>query len=240
MITTETLFYGGLKVLQKEKGYRFSVDAVILAHHIPLKGVQVAVDLGTGCGIIPLIVAQRSPSARIYGIEIQKDLAELAAKNVRLNGMEERITIVHGDMKDFGSFLAPGMADVVFSNPPYGRLLSGRVSPDQERAVAKHEIKACLSDVMSVADKLLKVGGRLCVIYPAHRAIDLLTQMRASKLEPKGLRFVHSMKDSEAELAIAEGLKYGNPGVTVSPPLIVHKKDGTYTDEATDMLKGGA
>jgi len=236
MITTESLFRGRLKIRQRKKGYRFSIDTAILAHHVDLKGTDTAVDLGAGCGIISIILAHRVPSAHLYGIEIQRDLAELAAANVRLNGMEDRITIVHGDMKHFRSYLRPGGADVVFTNPPYRRFLSGRVCPDRERAVARHEITVSLSDVISVAGKLLRPSGRLFVIYPAERATDLITQMRAFKLEPKRLRLVHSREDSEAELILAEGSKHGKPGVKVSPPLVVHKRDGSYTDEVKEMI----
>jgi tRNA1Val (adenine37-N6)-methyltransferase len=236
MTTTQSLFQGHLKILQKQEGYRFSIDAVILAHHIVLKDMDVAVDLGTGCGIIPLIVAHRNPSVRLYGIEIQKELADLASRNVRLNHMEDRITIVHGDIKHFNTHLEPEGADVVFSNPPYRKLLSGRVSPDPERAVARHEIRASLADVISVAGKLLKPSGRLFVIYPAERTADLITQMRAFKLEPKRLRLVHSREDSDAELIVAEGLKHGKPGVAVVPCLIVHKGDGSYTYEVSQMM----
>ncbi len=232
----ESLFHGRLKILQKAEGYRFSIDAVILGHHIPLGDMDMGVDLGTGCGIIPLILAHRNSSARLYGIEIQKDLADLAARNVRLNHMEHRITIVHGDMRDFRSYLEPGVVDVVFSNPPYRKMLSGRINPDSERAVARHEIKGTLSDVVSVAEKLLRPSGRLWVIYPAERIGDLLAQMRACRLEPKRLRLVHSRPDSDAELVLAEGRKQGKAGLKVVPPLIVHKEDGGYTDELKEMI----
>ena len=235
-MTAKSLFGGRLKILQKEEGYRFSVDAFILAHHIPLKDMDMGVDLGTGCGIVPVILAHRSSSARLYGIEIQKDLADLASRNVRLNHMEDRIAIVCGDMKNFRSYLEPGLADVVFSNPPYRKALSGRINPDPERAVARHEIKGTLSDVASVAEKLLRPSGRLVVIYPAERIADLLSQMRASRLEPKRIRLVHSRQDSDAELVLAEGRKQGRPGVKVVSPLIVLKEDGGYTDELKEMI----
>ena len=144
MTTTHSLFQGQLKVIQKKKGYRFSIDAAILAHHVRLRATDIAVDLGTGCGIIPLILSLKNPSAHIYGIEIQTDLAELASTNVVENQMESRVTIIHADMKDFRAHLTPEKADVVFSNPPYHRLLSGRINPETERAVARHEIKASL------------------------------------------------------------------------------------------------
>ncbi len=234
--TTDSLLLTRLKIVQKKKGYRFSIDAAILAEHVRLRSTDIAVDLGTGCGIIPVILSLQTPSAHIYGIEIQKDLAKLASRNVRLNHMEGKITIVHGDMKDFRSYLAPEMADVVFSNPPYRKVLSGRINPEAERAVARHEIKASLSDVVSVAEGLLKRSGRLVVIYPAERVIDLVLRMRASRLEPKRLRFIHPRQCSEAILAIAEGIKYGNPGLEVDPPLIIYKREGGYTDEVKEMI----
>jgi tRNA1Val (adenine37-N6)-methyltransferase len=235
-MTTDSLFRGRLKIIQKKKGYRFSIDTLILAHHIRLRDREIAVDLGTGCGIIPLILSLQTPSAHIYGIEIQKDLAGLASRNVRLNHMEGKITIVHGDMKGFKSYLTPGTVDVVFSNPPYRKVFSGRLNPEAERAVARHEIKASLSDVVSVAEGLLKRSGRLVVIYPAERVIDLVVRMRASRLEPKRFRLIHHKQWSGAILAIAEGVKYGNPGLEVDPPMIIYKPGGGYTDEMKKIM----
>ena len=235
-MTTTSLFQGRLKVIQRKKGYRFSVDAAILAHHIRLRPTDIAVDLGTGCGIIPLILSLQTPSAHIYGIEIQKDLAELASRNVRENHMEGSITIIHGDMKDFRSDLTPGTVDVVFSNPPYRKLLSGRINPDAERAVARHEIKASLSDVVSVAESLLKPSGRFVVVYSAERAIDLIVNMRTFKLEPKRLRLIHPKQGSQAILAVVEGIKYGNPGLEVDSPLIIYESEGRYSDEAKKAM----
>jgi len=236
MTTTDSLFGGRLKIIQKKKGYRFSIDAPILAHHIRLRATDIAVDLGTGCGIIPLILSLQTSSAHIYGIEIQKDLAELASRNVRLNHMEGRITIVHADMKDFKSYLTPGTVDVVFSNPPYRKVLSGRINPEAERAVARHEINACLSDIVYVAESLLKRSGRFLVIYPAERVTDLVLGMRTSRLEPKRLRLIHPKECSGAILAIAEGVKYGNPGLKVDPPIIIYRPEGGYTDEVKRMV----
>jgi tRNA1Val (adenine37-N6)-methyltransferase len=234
--TTDSLFRGRLKVIQKKNGYRFSIDSAILAKHASLKATDVAVDLGTGCGIIPLILSLRTPLAHVYGIEIQEDLADLACKNVQMNGMEATISIIHGDMKDVGTFLTPGSADVVFSNPPYRRLHSGRVNPEAERAVARHEIKASLTDVLSAAECLLKTSGRFVVIFPAERTVDLISQMRAFKLEAKRLRWIHSRQDSEAKLIIAEGMKHGNPGLKVGSPLFIYEPTGEYTEEVKEML----
>jgi tRNA1Val (adenine37-N6)-methyltransferase len=234
--TLDGLFRGQLKIIQRKKGYRFSIDAAILAWHVPLKPEQIAVDLGTGCGIIPLILSLQTPSARIYGIEIQKELAELASENVKINGMEEVISIIHGDMKDFRNLLTPGTIDVVFTNPPYRKLRSGRLNPETEKAVARHEIEISLSDLISVAEALLKPSGRFVAIYPAERTVDLLVQMRAFNLEAKRLRWVHSRQDSEAKLSIVEGMKQASPGLKIEAPLILYDEAGEYTEEARKIV----
>jgi len=226
VLTTDSLFDDRLKIFQKKKGYRFSLDAAILAHHVHLKPTDVAVDLGTGCGVIPLILVLRTSSTHIYGIEIQKDLAALASRNVQVNGMEGSITILHRDMNDLKSCLKPGTFDVVFSNPPYREALSGRINPEAERAVARHEIKATLSDVVSVAESLLKASGSFVVVYPAARAIDLVVCMRAYRIEPKRLRLIHPKQGSEAILVVAEGVKHGNPGLDVGSPLTIYTPEG--------------
>jgi tRNA1Val (adenine37-N6)-methyltransferase len=234
--TTDSLFRGRLRVVQKKKGYRFSIDSAILAKHVSLKATDVAVDLGTGCGIIPLILSLKTPLAHIYGVEIQEDLADLASKNVQMNGMEESISVIHGDMKDVRTFLTPASADVVFSNPPYRKLHSGRINPEAERAVARHEIKASVRDVLSAAECLLKASGNFVVIYPAERTVDLVSQMRALNLEPKRLRWIHSRQNSEARLVVAEGTKHGNPGLKVVAPLVIYEASGEYTEEVREML----
>jgi tRNA1Val (adenine37-N6)-methyltransferase len=238
MTTTETVFQGHLRILQKKKGYRFSLDAAILADGVSLEKASSAVDLGTGCGIIPLILAHRFPRVHIYGIEIQKDLAELAEANVRRNDMAERVTIIHGDMKDAPSFIGLERTDVVFSNPPYRRLRSGRVSPNGERAVARHEITVSLADVMCSAERLLKTSGRLVLIYPAARTADLVTRMRAFKLELKKMQMIHSKADATAELVLVEGVKHGRPGVTVVRPMVLHEEDGSFSAEVKRMVEG--
>lgn len=236
MLTTESLFQGRIRIRQKKKGYRFSIDAAILAHHVSLRKNETVVDLGTGCGILPIILAYRFPTARLFGIEIQKDLAELAVTNAGLNSMTDRITIVTGDMRDCSIPVEPETADVVLSNPPYCKAQAGRVSPDMERTLARHEITASLSDVLSTARRLLKPSGRVSLIFTAGRFVDLVSQMRVFGLEPKRLRMIHSTEKKQAELVYVEGAKNGRPGVKVLPPLIVHGPGGGFTEEVEKMM----
>ncbi len=231
-LTTDTFFNGLIRVMQSRTGYRFSIDAVLLANHAGLiNGVKTVLDLGTGCGIIPLIMAYCYPNIRIYGVEIQKGLADIAAMNVKENHMEDRIFILHKDMKEITGSMIPEPVDLVVSNPPYRKTDSGRINPDQERAVARHEIKASLSDVLDTARRILRISGRFIAIYPAERLTEMLINMHNADIEPKSLRMIHSKIKSDAQLIIAEGIRGGNPGLKIAPPLFIYNEDGVYTDE---------
>ncbi|QTA92770.1 tRNA1(Val) (adenine(37)-N6)-methyltransferase [Desulfonema magnum] len=237
-ITTDTFYNGQLQVRQKRSGYRFSIDAVLLAYHsMPYAAANTVLDLGTGCGIIPLMLAYHHPKVRICGIEIQEELAHIAALNVEENGMTDQIRILCRDMKTLKYDMVSGPVELVVSNPPYRKANSGRINPNQERAIARHEIKATLSDVIETAHRMLCTSGRFVTIYPAERMTDLLTQMRVIGIEPKYLRMIHSERDTEAKLILAQGIRRGRPGIKVGPPLVIYNEDGTYTDEVNAMYK---
>ena len=235
-LTTDTFFNGRLQVKQNRSGYRFSIDAVLLAGHIRLRPGDKVLDLGTGCGIIPLILAYRHKKIKVYGVEIQKELACIASENVKENHMENRITIFCLDMKDLKQNMISGPADLIVCNPPYRKTKSGRMNPDEQRAVARHEIKVKLNDVIETARRMLRTSGRFVMIYPAQRMIDMLTQMRSNCIEPKFFRMIYSDLNSEAKLILVEGIKGGRPGAKIGPPLIIYCKDGSYTDELKDMM----
>ncbi len=237
LMTADTFFNGRIRVKQNRAGYRFSIDAVLIAGQtIPSPGNTV-LDLGTGCGIIPLILAYRHPKIKVYGVEVQQQLADLATINVEENRMKDRITIHCMDMKKLKHDMMSGPVDLVVSNPPYRKSESGRINPDQQRAVARHEIKATLSDVVETAQRMLRTAGRFVTVYPAERMADILIQMRSAGLEPKSLRTVHSDRHSDAKLIIVEGKKGGRPGLKIGSPVIIYRKDGSYTDEVQEMFK---
>jgi len=238
-LTTDTFFNGRLQVKQNRLGYRFSIDAVLLAGHIRLRPGDKVLDLGTGCGIIPLILAHRHKKIKVYGIEIQKELADIAAENVKENHMEDRIVILCCDMKELKHDMVSGPVDLIVCNPPYRKAGTGRMNPDQQKAVAKHEIKVNLNDVIETARCMLRTSGRFVIIYPAQRITDTLTQMRSNGIEPKFFRIIYSDLNSEAKLILVEGIKGGRPGTKIGPPLIIYckdGKDGSYTDEVKKMM----
>ena len=230
--TFDTLFGGKLRVVQEKDGYRFSIDAVLLAGFIRLRKGEKVIDLGTGVGIIPLILGKRWEGAKqIVGVEIQEGLTELAHRNVLINGLGDLVHIVQGDIRHVGDMFPPDTFDVVVTNPPYYRVSSGRINPFPQKAIARHEVTCTIDVVLQAARYLLKNGGRMFIIFPAQRAVTLLNSLRKASLEPKTLRWVHSRKGEEAAFILAEAYKGGGEGVNVLPPLCVYSNDGTYTPE---------
>ena len=236
-LTSDSFFNGQLRIRQQQSGYRFSVDAVLLAYHARPRPGDRVLDLGTGCGIIPLIMAYRCPQITVYGIEVQKKLSDLARFNVSDNHMETQVTILREDMKSLKSTMISGMVDLVVSNPPYRRSHSGRLNPDHQRAVARHEIAVTLSDLIATAKRILRSAGRFVTIYSAERTAELLALMRSASIEPKILRSIHSNRQSDAKLILVEGKKDGRTGIRIESSLILYDEDGNYTDEVEKMFE---
>jgi tRNA1Val (adenine37-N6)-methyltransferase len=236
-LTTDTFFDGKIRVLQNRRGYRFSIDAVLLAYHAQPPGQQKVLDLGTGCGIISLIMASRRCDLAIYAVEVQRELADLADTNVRQNQLQDRINVLCTDMKLLTLKMTEGPFDLVVSNPPYHKPGSGRINPDAQRAVARHEIKVGLADVLQTTRRMLRTAGRFVTIFTAERTIDILSQMRHEQIEPKMLRMVHSNRNTDARLILIEGIKGGRPGLKIAPPLIVYDDKGDYTAEVQQMFE---
>lgn len=235
-LTTDTFFNGRIQVKQNRSGYRFSIDAVLLAWHVSPRLNDTVLDLGTGCGIIPMILAYRYSEIKIFGIELQTELAQIAKLNVAENDMDDRIVIHQMDMKTLGQSTTAGPVDLVISNPPYRKPRSGRKNPDHQRAVARHEIEVTLNDVVETARRMLKTSGRLAMIYPVERLVDILMQMRSVGIEPKFMRLIYSEKNAAAKLILIEGKKGGRAGLKTGPPLIIYRQNGVYSDEVKKML----
>ena len=208
----------------------------MLASHTDVRAGERLLDLGAGCGIIPLILAYRHPDIRVYGIEIQKDLADLANANITENCMQDRITLICRDMRELKPDLIGGPVDVIVCNPPYRKPNSGRLNPDPQRAVARHELKVSLTDVLRTVRCMLRTAGRFVTIYTAERAAELLSQMCLHGIEPKSLRFIHSQVDADAKLILVSGKKGARPGVKIGPPLIMYDAAGDYAAEVEKMF----
>jgi tRNA1Val (adenine37-N6)-methyltransferase len=234
----DTLFDGKIKNLQSRSGYRFSLDAVLLAYFVDPRPGNKVMDLGTGNGVIPLILAHLHPAISIAGVELQYQMASRAASTIRLNRLERRIDILQGDVRAIEKIAPPESFNVVVCNPPFRQPTSGRLSVDGERRIARHEMKGGLNDFIYAGAFLLGAGGRMAMIYPAVRCVDLLAAMRRARIEPKRLRMVHSFAEAEAGMVLVEGTKDGRPGLKVLAPLIVYRGAKEYTGEIAMMLAG--
>ncbi|MBM4348331.1 MAG: tRNA1(Val) (adenine(37)-N6)-methyltransferase [Deltaproteobacteria bacterium] len=220
--TLDSFFDGRLKILQNKKGYRFSIDAVLLSQFAKIRKGEKVIDLGTGCGILPFLLSQKAKTSLLVGVEIQKSLADCAAKNVILNHLEDRLSILHQDFRQLKTSFPPGSFQVVVSNPPYRKYRTGRINPSEEKSIARHEIKTTLNDLLSIAAYLLPHKGRIYLIFPASRTADLLEALRKKDLEPKCVQFVHSHVGESAKFILIESIKSSGVELNVMPPLILH------------------
>jgi tRNA1Val (adenine37-N6)-methyltransferase len=216
--TLDEFLDGRLRLIQSARGYRFSIDAILLAQFVTVKPRDVVVDLGAGCGIISLLLLLEKPVGYVIALEIQQNLADQAVRNASLNGAMDRMGVLLADLCRV-PFRKP-VADLVVCNPPFRRPGSGRVNPDIQRAIARHEIMASLNDILSAASAVLKPKGRVAVIYPAARLVDLLVRMRAFDFEPKRMQMVYPSMGEESKRVLVEGARGGKGGVKVLPPLI--------------------
>lgn len=235
--TTDTFFNGRMQVRQGQDGYRYSIDAVILAYHAGQIPAGRVLDLGTGCGIIPMIMAFRDPDIHVFGVEVQADLADLAMANVRENRLADRVTIFHQDMKSLFDGMTDGPLDLVVANPPFYPVNTGRINPNRQRAVARHEIKATLCDVMATVRRMVRTGGRFLVIYPAERLCDMMVEMRSVHMEPKRVQMIQPRAGEGAKMVLVEAMKGGKPGIALPPPLVIHDPDGNYTPEISRIFQ---
>ena len=224
-----------LKISQGEKGYRFSIDPFLLADFTALGGSERVADLGTGCGVIALLLAAGNDAVTVTGVELQSDLVEIAKNNVYRNGLDGRVEIIRGDIREIHSLLQAGSFDVVVGNPPYRKLNSGRVNPDPGKALARHEVALSLEEFVGACAFLLSKGGSVGMIYHPARLVELFNLFDRYDITPKRLRSVHSRADSSAAMVLVEGVMNGKNPLTIEKPLVILNKEGGYTDEAADV-----
>lgn len=234
--TLDDLRLAGLKIIQAAAGYRFSLDPILLCAFAEIAAGDRVADLGTGSGIIPLLLARRSSASNIVGVELLPELADRARRSVALNGLQERVTIVEGDLRREQAELPAQTFDAVLANPPYRRPGTGRVAPVNERGAARHELAGGLDDFLAAAVRLLRDGGRFYVVFLAERLAELLTAMRRCQLEPKRLRCVHGRSGEAARMVLVEGRKRGGAGLKIEAPLVVYAGE-EYTPEVLAIYR---
>lgn len=211
----------GLKIIQAKNVYRFTQDAILLVKFVQLKNSERIIDLGSGSGIIPILLSYRKKGLSVYGIEIQEELANMSKRSVKLNKLEEIIHIIHEDIKNIRNIFESNQFDVVISNPPYISLGKGVIGTVNSRSIARHELKCNMEDIVSQSNYLLKNKGRIYLIYKSSRLVDLMIILRKYSIEPKVVRFIHFEKKRNAELFLIEGIKGGKKELKVKKPIFI-------------------
>lgn len=225
----------GYKIIQNEKKFCFGMDAVLLSGFARVKEGEQVLDLGTGTGIIPILLAGKTKGKHFTGLEIQRESADMAKRSVRYNDLEERISIIEGDLREAGTLFRAASFDVITCNPPYMTERHGLINPQQPKAIARHEILCTLEDVLSQAARLLKPGGRFYLVHRPFRLAEIMSGMVRLGLEPKRMRLVYPFVDREPNMVLLEGLRGGKSRVTVEKPLIVYREPGVYTEEIYEI-----
>lgn len=230
----DDLQYKGLKIIQDNTGFCFGIDSVILADFAKdiKTGVNV-VDLGTGTGIIGILLCGKTSLKKVTGIEIQKDVAEMAERSIKLNNLKNKFEVINVDINEIfrKEILEKNKYDVIVTNPPYKEIGTGIVNEDEKKLISRHEIKATLSDFLKVGSLLLKDKGEFYMVHKAERIVDIIQKMRENKLEPKEIRMVYPYKDTEASLILIKAIKGGKKFAKILEPLYIYDDKGQYTQE---------
>ena len=224
-----------LVIDQEKTGYRYSIEPFLLADFMSLLPGQSVLDIGTGCGIIPILLMQREPGLKITAIEIQ-DCSQ-AQKNIQQNGMEQKITLIHGDFLKEAENLEPESFDHIVSNPPYRKIQTGRINHDAGKALARHELSLNMNSLLDKSAPLLKKGGQISLAYPPERMGEVLRELECRSLYPRQARFIHGNFQTAAKIFLVSALKGKKSDFSVAPPLAVYNKDGTYSKEAESLLR---
>lgn len=239
-VVNDLLGYEGLKIIQRVDAFNFSLDSTLLADFVTInKRDKTIIDLGCGNGYIPIFTTLRTKSNQIYGVEIQPDIYDLAKRSVKLNNLEEKITILNEDMKNLPKIFGNSYFDVITCNPPYFKFKeTSNINQNDYLTIARHEIKITLEEVLEVTQKILKDGGTFAMVHRTERLIDVIEAFRNKGIEPKRLRFVYPKKTStESMMILIEGKKSKNQGgLKVLPPLYIYNKNGKYTKEVLNIF----
>lgn len=237
-IVNRLLNYRDLKIVQNTDWFNFSLDSVLLSNFVTInKNTSKIIDFCTGNAPIPLILSTKT-KAKITGIELQKEVYELAKKTIEINNLQDQIEIKNINIKDLGSIYETDTFDVITCNPPFFKVKnSSKLNNNDIKTVARHEIEMTLEDIFSVAKKILKNNGIISIVHRPERMVEIIELMRKNNIEPKKIQFVYPKYKSEANMLLIEGSKNGNPGLKVLPPLYVHDEEGNYLDEIKELFQ---
>ncbi len=221
----------GLKLIQNPDWFCFGTDAVLLSDFARVRRNERVVDLGTGTGVIPILLYGKYSPREIIGVEIQEDVADMAQRSAGLNNLEDTIKIYKGDIKNCYEQIGANQYDVVVSNPPYQKSNAGLISPSDKKAISRHEILISLDELIYTSGRLLKDGGRLYMIHRPERLKDIILNLDKNRFNPKRIRFIHPYAHKKPTMLLIEAARLGGDFLTIEEPLYVYNSDGSYTDE---------
>ena len=224
-----------LQIIQNEEKFCFGMDAVLLSGFAKVKPGEKVLDLGTGTGIIPILLSAKTKAGHITALEIQEESADMARRSVAMNSLEQKIDVVTGDIKEASSVFGRAVFDVVTCNPPYMNDMHGLKNPDLPKAIARHEVLCSLEDVVREAAAVLKPNGRFYMVHRPFRLAEIFAKLQQYKLEPKAMRLVHPYLDKDPNMVLIECIKGGKSMIKIAPPLIVYKEPGVYTEEIYEV-----
>ena len=232
----DDLEYKGLKIIQNKDGFCFGVDSVLLSDYAKnIKKNSKVIDIGTGTGIISILLCEKTKLSKIYGIEIQEDVAEMASRSSKLNNLQDKFEVINKNIKDIFDILNPHEYDVVVTNPPYKKVNTGVKSIENKQLISRHEVECTLEDIIEKSSKLLKDLGEFYMVHRAERLVDIMCLLRKYKLEPKNIRFVHSKENEKPNLILVRAVRAAKEFLKIDKPLIIYKENGEYTDEILEI-----
>lgn len=229
--------FGGLRLIQDSEEFCYGIDSVLLSSYAKIKKDSVVIDLGTGNGILPLVLSHKTDALKIIGVELQQKVCELAKRNVVFNGLEKRIEIINADVKDLASHFSANSFDAVVSNPPYIEKNAGIENQHHAKTLARHETTAGLEAFFSAASYLLKCRGDFFLVYRPARLVDSMALGRSYSLELKSIRLIHPNKSSLPNIVLLHFVKNGKPELRFEKPLYIYKKNGNYTAEVLEIYE---
>lgn len=227
----DELHIKGYQIIQSQERFCFGMDAVLLSDFVKGKSGAKILDMGTGTGIIPILLEAKEKGEQFFALEIQKESVEMARRSVQLNGLQDKIQVIEGDIKEASKFMKASSFDIVTCNPPYMNSQHGITNPDIPKAIARHEILCTLEDVVREGAKLTKQRGSFYLIHRPFRLAEIMGMLLKYKLEPKRMRLVYPYIDKEPNMVMIQAVKGGNSRIQIESPLIVYEKNGTYTEE---------
>lgn len=228
----DDLELNNLKIIQNKDGFCFGIDSVLLSDFAKdIRNNSTVLDLGTGTGILGILLCEKTKLSKIYGIEVQKEVSQMASRSVKLNNLENKFEIINDNIKNLDKYFEANSIDAIVSNPPYKKDNSGLKNESEAKLISRHEITASLEDFISISSKMLKNNGNLYMVHRPERLADLFYLLKKYNLEPKKLRMIHSYENSKPKLILVKATKNAKSFLNIEEPLIIYNQDGTYTDE---------